>query len=87
MLDRLHFILNTLGSTNAAASYLDYSTRQFYNIKKCLEQGRPLHKRTENYIVSMAGQLGYDEANQTERALENDQSEQPKQGQPDASIP
>jgi len=66
MLNRLCFILDTLGSSKVAAFYLGYSTRQFYNLRKNLEQGKRLHKRAEIHIVNMAGQLGYEETNPPE---------------------
>jgi len=61
MLNRLHFILDALGGTKVAAFYLGYSTRQLYNLRKNLEQGKRLNKRAEIHIVNMADQLGYEE--------------------------
>ncbi len=57
MLERLHLLSETLGAHKAAAAYLGYTERQYYNIRKSLEEGRLLQKRVEQYISRMAEQL------------------------------
>jgi hypothetical protein len=57
MLERLHFLSETFGAHKAAAAWLGYTERQYYNIRKRLEDGKPIQKRVENYIARMAEQL------------------------------
>ncbi|MDR1045344.1 MAG: hypothetical protein LBP33_09540 [Candidatus Adiutrix sp.] len=57
MLERLNYLSETLGSHKAAAEYLGYTERHYYNLRKSLENGAPLHRRVENYITRMAVQL------------------------------
>lgn len=61
MLERFNLFLAALGGYKAAAEYLGYSERQFYNIRKRLEQGKPLQKRVANYISGMIEQFDYQE--------------------------
>ena len=57
MLERLRLLSKTLGAHKAAAAYLGYTERQYYNIRRSLEEGKPLQKRVEQYISRMAEQL------------------------------
>jgi len=86
MLERFNRLIFTLGSYKAAAEHLGYTERQLLNIRKSLEQGKSLSNHVDRYIARMISQQEQQE--QSEKAIElNDQLEQPKQGQPDASIP
>ncbi|MDL2260361.1 hypothetical protein LJB99_05770 [Deltaproteobacteria bacterium OttesenSCG-928-K17] len=58
MLEQIHFLFDALGSYQAVADYLGYTTRQLYNIRKRLEQGRNLHRRVETHLSRMIDQLG-----------------------------
>lgn len=58
MLEQVQFLFDALGSYQAVADYLGYTTRQLYNIRKRLEQGKPLHRRVETHISRMTAQLG-----------------------------
>ena len=56
MLEQLQGFIALLGSYKEAADYLGYSTRQLYNIRKCLERGDTLPKHVAVYLSRMISQ-------------------------------
>jgi hypothetical protein len=60
MLERLHLISETFGAHKAAAAWLGYTERQYYNSRKRLENGKALNRRVESYITRMAEQLPHE---------------------------
>ena len=79
MLERLQNFLDALGNYQEAADYLGYTTRQLYNIRKSLEQGKALQRHVEVYITRMIDQ--YEPQKQVKRKghRKNAQSETTQQ--------
>lgn len=57
MRELLQYLIDTLQSQRAAADYLGYSRRQFFNIRKKVEDGATLHPRVETHILQKVIQL------------------------------
>jgi hypothetical protein len=52
MLSQIEFLSNTLGSYQAVARYLGYTTRQLYNIGKRVTGGARLSARVEIHLLA-----------------------------------
>lgn len=57
MHSQIEFLQTTLGSHQAVASFLGYTTRQLYNIRKRVEAGQELHLRVETHLLTKVIQL------------------------------
>lgn len=57
MIEHLKFLEVILGSYDAAAKYLGYSVRQYYNIRRSILEGKSLKPRVKTLIVSKVSRL------------------------------
>ena len=64
MLKLLEYLEQTLGSYAAAAGYLSYSERQYYNIRRRIKAGEPLLQRVE---VSLLRKISHFLANEIKK--------------------